>query len=270
MRFYHFSLTELDRLPAYREAMAAHFQKVAEPDTVVDLHGMAPRTYVTLYPGVDLRYVYIQTLHSLQVLNHVRRAEAEGYDGFLLMTLPEPALEVARTLVDIPVIGYGQASMQVATLLGRRFAVLAMIEELVPLYESHIEQHGMSSRAWGVTPLGLPFEIVLKGFEDPEPVLEHVRQKARELAKQGVDVIIPGEAPVAAVLARNGLTRVDEIPIVDTLGATLKYGELMATLHQRSQQFPARTSYHTTKPPAGRLAELDRFYRLQEFGQAPK
>lgn len=240
MRFYHYSLTELDRLPAYREAMAAHFAKVGQPDTTVDLHGMAPGTYVTLYPGVDLRYLYVQTLHSLQVLNHVRRAEAEGYDGFLLMTLPEPVLEVARSLVDIPVIGYGQASMQVATLLGRRFAVLAMIKELVPLYESHIEKHGMSSKAWGVVPFGLPFEAVLKGFEDPEPVLEHVRGKVRELAKQGVDVVIPGEAPVAALLSKAGLTRVDEIPVVDTLGATLKYGELMATLHQRSGQLPSR------------------------------
>ncbi len=267
MRFYHFSLTELDRLPAYREAMAAHFRKVAEPDTVVDLHGMAPRTYVTLYPGVDLRYVYIQTLHSLQVLNHVRRAEAEGYDGFLLMTLPEPALEVARTLVDIPVIGYGQASMQVATLLGRRFAVLAMIEELVPLYESHIEQHGMSSRAWGVTPLGLPFEIVLKGFEDPEPVLEHVRQKARELAKQGVDVIIPGEAPVATVLARVGVSLLAGVTIVDALGVTVKFGEAMVKLAAVSGQRPARGGYYTDRPPTGRLQELERFYRLGEFGE---
>lgn len=266
MKFYHYSLTELDRLPAYREAMAAHFSKVGQPDTTVDLHGMAPATYVTLYPGVDLRYLYIQTLHSLQVLNHVRRAEAEGYDGFLLTTLPEPALEAARSLVDIPVIGYGQASMHVASLLGRRFAVLAMIEELVPLYESHIEKHGMSSKAWGVVPFGLPFEAVLKGFDDPEPVVAHVRAKTRELASLGVDVLIPGEAPVAALLSKAGLTRVDEVPIVDTLGATLKYGEMMATLKRESALTPARTTFYTQKPPVGRMEELDRFYRLQEFG----
>lgn len=266
MRFYHYSLTELDRLPAYRDAMAAHFRKVGQPGITVDFHGMAPGTYKTLYPGVDLRYVYVQTLHALQVLNHVRQAEAQGYDGFLLMTLPEPALEVARSLVDIPVIGYGQASMHVASLLGRRFAVLAMIEELVPLYESHIEKHGMTSKAWGVVPFGLPFEAVLAGFENPEPVLEHVRAKARALASQGADVIIPGEAPIAALLASAGLTRVDDVPIVDTLGATLKYGEMMVTLAQQSGQIPARTSYYSQKPPAGRLQELERFYRLREFG----
>lgn len=266
MRFYHYSLTELDRLPAYRDAMDRHLRKVGQPGTTVDFHGMAPGTYATLYPGVDLRYVYIQTLHALQVLNHVRRAEAGSYDGFLLMTLPEPALEVARTLVDIPVVGYGEASMHVASLLGRRFAVLAMIKELVPLYQSHIERHGMSSKAWGVVPFGLPFEAVLAGYENPEPVLEHVRARVRELARKGADVVIPGEAPVAALLSREGLSRVDEVPIVDTLGATLKYGEMMATLAQRSGQLPARTSYYTEKPPAGRLAELERFYRLQEFG----
>jgi Asp/Glu/hydantoin racemase len=227
---------------------------------------MATGTYATLYPGVDLRYVYVQMLHSLQVLNHVRQAQAEGYDGFLLMTLPEPGLEEARTLVDIPVVGYGQSSMLVASLLGRKFAILAMIKELVPLYESHIVRHGMSSKAWGVIPLGLAFEQVVAGFEDPAPIVDHIERMARDLAAQGVDVIIPGEAPVASVLARAGVTRVGEIPVVDALGATLKYGEMMVDLHQHSGLRPARTGYFNQRPPAGRLEELVRFYRLDEFG----
>ncbi len=267
MRLWHQSLTELDRLPAYRDAMADHFRKLGEESTTVELHGMAPGTYVTLYPGIDLRYLYVQALHSLQVLNNVRRAEREGFDGFLLMTLPEPVLEEARSLVDIPVVGYGQSAMHVASLLGRKFAILAMIKELVPLYESHITKHGLGSKAWGVAPLGLAFEQVVAGFDDPRPVVEHIRNRARELAREGVDVLIPGEAPVAAVLARAGVTRVDEIAIVDGLGATLKYGEMMVSLAQRGGQLPARTSYFTEKPPAGRLLELDEYYRLNSFGQ---
>lgn len=267
MRFWHQSLTELDRLPAYRDAMAAHFQRVGRPDTVVDLHGMAPGTYATLYPGVDIRYHYVQALHSLQVLRNVQRAEREGYDGFLLMTLPEPVLEEARTLVDIPVVGYGQSSMHVAGMLGRRFAILAMITELVPLYESHIAKHGMSGKAWGVVPLGLEFTDIVAGFERAEPVLEHVRKLTRRLAADGVDAVIPGEAPVAALLSAAGLHRVDEVPIVDALGATLASGEMMATLARRSGQRMARTGYYTQRPPAGRLEELERYYRVDTLGE---
>jgi Asp/Glu/hydantoin racemase len=268
VRLWHQSRTELDRLPGYRRLLAEHFSRIGEPGTEVILHGMAPGTYVTEYPGDDTRHMVFSQLHSLQVLNNARQAEREGYDGFLLMNLPETVLEEAQTLVDIPVVGYGQACMYAAAMLGRRFAILAMIRELIPLYESHIIRYGMQSRAWGVEPLGLDHVAVFAGFEDPEPVVRQIERRTRELAAQGVDVIIPGEAPVAAVLAGAGVTRVDGIPVLDTLGVTLKFSEAMVRLAQVSGLRSARAGYNSDRPPAGRLAELERFYRLVEFGAA--
>jgi Asp/Glu/hydantoin racemase len=153
-------------------------------------------------------------------------------------------------------------------MLGRRFAILAMIEELIPLYEAHVTRHGMDSRAWGVVPLGLDHATVFASFDDPEPVTRHVAARVRELAAQGVDVVIPGEAPVNAVLVAGGLSRVDEVPIVDGLGATLAFGEAMVRLAQVGGVRAARTSYFSARPPAGRLEELARFYRLDELGRS--
>ena len=268
MRLWHQSRTELERLPAYRDAMASHFAKVAEPGTTVDLHGMAPKTYVTEYPGRDTRYIYFSYLHSLQILNSVRQAEAEGYDAFLLMNLPETVHEEAQTLVDIPVVAYGQASMYAAAMLGRRFAIVAMIRELLPLYESHVARYGMSSRAKAVRWLGLDHSGVFPGFDNPQPVIDAMEARAKELASEGVDVIIPGEAPVAAVLAKAGVSALAGVTIVDALGVTVKFGESMVKLASVSGQRPARGSYYTDRPPAGRLQELERFYRLNEFGEA--
>src|ERR1700760_2510469 len=109
MKLWHQSRTELARLPKYAEAMSAHFARVGNPGTEVDLHGLIPSTYVTEYPGYDNRYVYLPYLHSLQVLRNVQQAEAEGYDGFLIMNLPENISQEAQSLVDIPVISYAQA-----------------------------------------------------------------------------------------------------------------------------------------------------------------
>jgi Asp/Glu/hydantoin racemase len=266
VKLWHQSRTDLGRLPRYAEVMAAHFARVGEPGTTVDLHGMAPGTYDSDYPTADTQYSYFSYLHSLQILDNVRRAEREGYDGFLIMNLPEVVQEEAQTLVDIPVVSYAQASMYTAAMLGRRFAIVAMIPTFIPLYESHIERYGMSSRAWGVVPLGLQHSGVFAGFDDPAPVVAAVEQRTRELAEQGVDVIIPGEAPVSAVLSLVGLTRVDETPVVDTLGATLKFGETMARLAQVSGLRATKRGYFHAKPPSGRLAELERFYRLDQFG----
>lgn len=266
MRLWHQGRIELERMPAYRRLLEEHFARVAEPGTSVDLHGMAPGTYATDYPGSDLRYISVTYLHSLQVLRNAQQAEREGYDGFLLMNLPETVQEEAQSLLDIPVVSYAQASMYAAAMLGRRFAILAMIDELIPLYEAHVARHGMESRAWGVVPLGLDHTTVFASFENPEPVTTHVAARVRELAAQGVDVVVPGEAPVNMVLAAGGLTRVDEVPVVDALAATLKFGEAMVRLASVCGVRAARTSYFSARPPSGRLEELARFYRLDEFG----
>ena len=267
MRLWHQSRTELGKLPRYATLMAEHFARVGEPGTTVDLHGMAPRTYLTDYPGVDTQFIYFTYLHSLQILNNVRQAEREGYDGFLIMNLPETVQEEAQTLVDIPVVSYAQASMYAAAMLGRRFAILSMIPAFTPLYESHIVRYGMTSRAWGVAPLGLDHAGVFAGFDDPAPVVAQVERRARELAEVGVDVIIPGEAPISTVLASAGVTRVDEIAIVDGLGVTLKFGEALARLAQIGGMRASKRGYFGARPPAGRLAELERFYRLDELGR---
>lgn len=266
MRLWHQSRTELARLPKYADAMAAHFKRIGNPGTVVDLHGLSPGTYVTEYPGHDNRYVYFAYLHSLQILRNVQQAESDGYDGFLIMNLPESVQQEAQSLVSIPVVSYAQASMYTAAMLGRRFAILTMIDEYIPLYETHIPRYGMQSRAWGVESLGLGYRTVFDAFDDPAPVAERVIEVTRRLAREhGVDVVVPGEAPVSAVLSVAGLTRVDEIAVVDCLGVTLKLGEMLVDLGRTTGLRASASGYFTARPPAGRLDEVERFYGLDRF-----
>lgn len=121
MRLWHQSFAQLDKLPAYRAGLEAHLKKVSAPGTEIVMHGMAPGTHTTMQPGKDVGYPYIQHLHSLQFLESVLQAENEGYDAYLLSTLPDPYLQVAQSLVDIPVVGFGSSSMHTASYLGRRF-----------------------------------------------------------------------------------------------------------------------------------------------------
>jgi len=269
MRLWHQSRTELARLPKYAEAMAAHFRRVGQPGTIVDLHGLAPSTYVTEYPGYDNRYVYFAYLHSLQILRNVQQAEAEGYDGFLIMNLPESIHSEAQSLVSIPVVSYAQAAMYSAAMLGRRFAILTMIDEYIPLYEAHIEKYGMQARAWGVQSLGQDYRTVFGAFDDPAPVTGRVTEVTRGLAREhGVDVVIPGEAPVSTVLSVAGLTRVDEIAVVDCLGVTLKFGEMLVDLARTTGLRASAADFFSARPPATRLAEVERFYGLDQFGRS--
>jgi Asp/Glu/hydantoin racemase len=267
MRIWHQSFTVLGQLPAYAARLQEHFRKVARPDTEVVLHGMHPKTYPTNYPGTDIRYGYIQYLHGQQFVMGGVAAEEAGFDAYAIMSIPEPALLETRSLIDIPVVGYGESSMLVGRMLGERMGALVFIEGMTPIIEENAARVGLSGKFGGARFVGFTFDDVLKAYEAPSSLLEHFYIAARAMIKDGVDVIIPGEAPLCALLMKHGVTRVDDVPIVDALGATIKMAEAMVDLKRSSGLAPARRGYFTDKPPRERVKELINLYGMDGLAQ---
>jgi allantoin racemase len=270
MRIWHQSFTVLDQLPAYEQALQAHFAKVARADTEVVLHGMHAQTYRTNYPGTDIRHAYVQYLHGQQFVLGGLAAEEAGFDAYAIMTLPEPALRETRSVLDIPVVAYGESSMLTATMLGERMGVLMFIEEMVGLIDENARRLGVSSRFGGARYVGFGFNDVLAGYEQPAALLEKFHTAARAMMRDGVDVIIPGEAPLCVLLARNGISRVDDVPVLDALGATIKMAESMVDLRRSSGVSPARRGYFMSKPPRERIKELIALYGIDRVAPVVK
>lgn len=265
IRIWHQSFTVLDNLPAYAAALHQHFSKVARPDTEVVMHGMHPQTYRTNYPGNDIRYAYFQYLHGQQFVLGGIAAEEQGYDAYAIMSIPEPALRETRSVIDIPAVGYGESSMLTARMLGERMGVLLFIEEMAPLIEENAARVGLAGHFGGVRYVGFGFNDVLKAYEDPQSLLERFHAAARAMIQDGVDVIIPGEAPLCALLARNGVIRVDNVPVVDALAATIKMAETMVDLRRTCGMSPARRGYFLEKPPRDRVKELIALYGMSHL-----
>ena len=238
MKIWHQSFTVLANLPPYAAALQAHFKKVARPDTEVVLHGMHEQTYQTNYPGNDIRYAYLQYLHGQQFIMGGIAAEEEGYDAYAIMSIPEPALREVRSVVDVPVVGYGESSFLTSSMLGQKIGVLLFITEMAPLIRENAERVIPAHRFAGVRPVGFTFNDVLQAFDNPASLLDKFHESARALIRDGADVIIPGEAPLCVLLARNGVNRVDDVPVLDALGATIKMAEAMVDLRRSSGMAP--------------------------------
>jgi allantoin racemase len=262
MRLWHQSFTVLGNLPAYNDALDAHFRKVARPDTEIVLHGMHAKTYQTEYPGNDIKYAALMDMHGQQFITNGLQAEAAGFDGYMLMTLPEPYLENVRTMLDIPVVGYGESAMLTALMMGRRMAVLAFIPEIGPRIERNAARIGIKDRFAGLFHAGFAFNDVLGAFEDPSRVLEAFHASARKAIAEGVEAIIPGEAPLCVLLARNNVHEIDGVPIVDALAATIKMAESLVDLRRTIGLRPCRTGHYGAQPPRERVEELLSFYGL--------
>ena len=270
IRIWHQSFTVLSDLGDYDKALREHFALVSRPGTVIDMHGMRPGSYRSNYPGDDIKYGVLQYLHGLQFLLNGIRAEQEGYDAYAISTLPEPTLRETRSAVGIPVVGYGESAMLAACDLGERFGVLVFIDELAELVAANVGRLGLATRFAGARHAGFRFADVLEGFAAPARLIDRFRVAARDLVRAGASVIIPGEAPLNVLLAREGIHDVDGVPVVDSLACWIKRAETLVD-QQRMSQYPLqRCGYFDAQPAVARLMEVIDFYGLGSLLKSPE
>ena len=261
IRIWHQSFTVLSDLAAYDEALRDHFRRVSHADTVIDMHGMRDGTYRTNYPGDDIKHAGFQYLHSIQFMQAAVSAERQGYDAYALSTLPEPGLHDIRTLVSIPVVGYGESAARAAVGNGRKFGALVFIPELAELYRENVRRHGLGCRLVGAHDVGFRFTDVLAAFDKPDGLIDRFRDSARRLIAQGAEAIVPGEAPLNVLLAMNGVIDVDGVAVVDSLGAWVRNAE-DAVIERRAGQCADQTGYFGATVDPVRRDEILSFYGL--------
>ena len=260
LKIWHQSLTSIENIPAYRDAVVQHIRKVVRPDVEVVLHGMSNDTYPSDYPGHFITYSYLQNLHKEQFIRNALIAENAGYDCVFIGTIPDVGLLEARSLVDIPVIGYGQASLHVASLLGNRIGIVNFLEPLADQLRFNAKQYGLAEKLGPIVQTNVGFYDVLSGFDNPEPVLNDFIESAKIAIEQGADVIIPGEGPMNIFLATNGITKIDDVPIIDSFAVGLKMCEMLTDLKEKVGLSVTRKGFYNAKPPEEAVKKLRAFY----------
>lgn len=101
MRIWWQSSIALNKDPVwneYEQSLKSHVQKVARPDTIVDIHGVKVMT-----PGTDRCHCF-EDLNTLQVVDNAIHAEREGYDAFVFGHGLDSGSLGIRQIVDIPVL----------------------------------------------------------------------------------------------------------------------------------------------------------------------
>jgi Asp/Glu/hydantoin racemase len=249
VRIWYQSLFDGGRMPAYFEGLKARAKSVARPGVEVHFHGMPEGVYGGRVPSDVVIYPYLVSLHVQFILDNALRAEAEGYDVFAIGSVQDPGIEEARSLVDIPVVGYGEAAMHFACLLGSRFALVAFGAGFDQMLDLRVKKLGLAERALPTALMDASFADVGRGLEDSRSLVEKFSGQARQLIARGAEAIIPGQLYLSEAIARAGVTRIDEVPIVDGLAATLKMAEAMADL-KRLGVSVTRRGYTHARPTA--------------------
>ena len=266
MRIWHQSLTVLNELPAYQVLLERHIQSIVRHDTEVVLHGMLPGTYASDFPLAEIQYPALAHYHFTQVMNAAQMAEKKGFDAFAMCFLAGPLLNEIRSVVDIPVVNYGETVFQFAGLYGQRFGVIRFLDTMKDFTQEFIKSWGFEDQCAGIAGCGLSYKEVFSGLVDPQDAIARFKAFASLFIEdKNVDVIIPGEMPLNVLLTGNGINRIDEVPILDGLALTLLQAQTIVDLKVKFGISHSRRGRKNKKPPEDILFELAKQNGLQNL-----
>jgi Asp/Glu/hydantoin racemase len=271
LRIWHQSFTVLGDLPDYRRMLGERIRKVVRPDTEVVLHGQIPGTYSSNYPGTDIRYRAIVWLHGLQWITAALEAERQGFDAMVLASVPSPMIGEIRTLVDIPVVGYGETAFHLSGLYGRRVGMLFFNVKRADYWPEQVREWGVAERFAGILPAGVNFDQVCEALgnrQARQAVIDAVCRQGERLANEyGADVIVPGEMPLNLLLAEEGVNKIGGATVIDGIATCFKMAETLSDLKALSGMSPSERGFYNDRPPRERVEQVLRFYGLDGLGR---
>ena len=121
------------------------------------------------------------------------KAEEEGFDAVCINTVSDSGLSALRSRLSIPVIGPGQSSFHIASMLGQKFSILTMWQPWVPIYTKALNEYGLTNRCVSIRDIDTRPDVqeLLEGKE--EIVFEKLgAEGAKAIEEDGADVIILG------------------------------------------------------------------------------
>lgn len=155
-------------------------------------------------------------------------AEEGGYDAVVIDTVSDSGADALRSMLDIPVVAPGRASLLFALTLGSRFGILAQWEPALARYRKVIAEWGFSEHCAGVEHFDTPPDFAsLIGGKEAE-VLPKMEAACERLVAAGADVIALGSTTMHQ--AHSYLSERLPVPIINPGPLSYKLVEAMLAL----------------------------------------
>ena len=141
----------------------------------------------------------------------VRKNDSEC-DAFIIACHCDPNLDVLKETAKKPVVGIGEASMRIASMMGHRFSVIQTTQESIPMKEALVKKYQLQDG--------------LASIRAPNPEQENMDEDEKYLAvaraameKDKADVIVLGCAGLTGMDKR--LQKALGVPVLDGVACGL-------------------------------------------------
>jgi Asp/Glu/hydantoin racemase len=168
-------------------------------------------------------------LMDLAIFEAGASAEEDGFDAVCIDTMSDSGMAALRSVLDIPVVSPGRASMLFALTLGSKFSVLAQWQPALARYRKAIPEYGLERHCASVRSFDTPpdFDALLAGKEDTIfPRMLDVCRRCIE--EDGADVICLGSTTMYQAAA--WLAERLPVPLINPGPLTYKLVEALLAL----------------------------------------
>jgi allantoin racemase len=263
MRLWYQSLTRPDAWPAYNAALRRMLEAAADPGTEFRIGGITRRG------GVGDQYRSLEFIETIEVLDNVAQAEAEGFDAVLLGNIADPGLRQAREMATIPVLGLCETALFTACQMGASIGLVVANDKHFSRVQDNIAVYGLGSRVACIERMAVGRLVDLdEAFRDGpvrQRILDQFLAAAATCVARGAEVVIPAAGVAMVLVADAGIHEAGPkggpiAPVLNAAVALLKQGETVVKLNRlMGGKFTSRRGAYA-QPPAEQIAELRAHY----------
>ncbi|MDP2737242.1 MAG: aspartate/glutamate racemase family protein [Pseudorhodobacter sp.] len=192
----------------------------------------------------DMDYFYPKHFVELALLDAIKAAEDEGYDAVISGCCYDPGVLVARELVDIPVIGPFEASLNLLSYYGRTAVIVTDHVKAGSQMKDNVKLYGASDRILGLDVINW---YVRDMVNDTAAVARDVVEvTTRSIAATGAEAVILNCTIIAAsyqkYLMEGGAPT--PFPILNPNLMALTMAECMGRLRRKGAAQISRLGYY--------------------------
>jgi allantoin racemase len=236
LRLFYQSFTDPDETHSYHVKLQAYATRAGRDGTQVDVVGMRP---------ASRRHRITELRCAVDAVRNAIQAERDGYDAFVLGHFQDSGLWEARSAVDIPVIGLGEASMLHACTLGRAIGLVTIHPLYIPFHQEQIRKYGLEQRVIAVEAVDSTSSSYVKAFEDRKAAKALAGEYARVirgLAQRGIEVVLPAGGLPSLLFGDSLRLSAGEAVILDSISVAVKAAEMAVDLRRHNDTRISRAS----------------------------
>lgn len=174
-----------------------------------------------------------------------------GIDAVVVACFDDTGVDALRALLNVPVIGIGEAAYHAASMISNKFSVITTLSRSVPGLEANLVRYGLAARCARVRATDIP---VLKLEEQDPETMERIRKEIRlAIENDMADAIVLGCAGMADLMQQ--LSAEFGLPVVDGVACGVALAEALVSAGLKTSKIGGYSySRSEVSPPPQALA----------------